>query len=407
MTSSEIPQQTSGRIMVVDDNPDNLKLLEGMLRQSGYEVRSFPLGRLALASALQAPPDLILLDVNMPEMNGYEVCQRLKSSDELSGIPVLFISALDQTRDKLEGFRAGARDYISKPFHFDEVNARVETHLRLRRAQVAEQQLLERTLNGAIQALMEVVHSAFPELKARSGAIQSYAHCIADKLSLKEPWLFDLAGMLSLIGCIALPEDVFQRAYRAEALSSHEVEMFRAHPESGARLLAHIPRLEAVAEIIRLQQSPGAGPDHIGERILYCAVELDRLVYSGMTFGQALAQLKKKRDRIEPEILDALKDYVPDAVVFHHEALTIRQLVAGMILEDDVFSEATKMLILKKGAVLSETWIERLQNFAKCQGIKEPLGVQVPGSRQAAVFKGPYRSSSLLAEMGNSKEGVR
>jgi CheY-like chemotaxis protein len=401
MTALEIPPQTNGRIMVVDDNPDNLKLLEGMLRQSGYEVRSFPLGRLALASALQAPPDLILLDVNMPEMNGYEVCQRLKSSEELSDIPVLFISALDQTRDKLEGFRAGGRDYISKPFHFEEVNARVETHLRLRRAQLAEQELLERTLNGAIQALMEVVHSAFPELKARTSAIQSYAHWMAVKLSLNDPWLFDLAGMLSLIGCIALPEEVFQRAYRAEAVSTQEEEMFRAHPESGARLLAHIPRLEPVAEMIRRQQCPGKEAEQIGERVLFCAVELDRLVYAGTAFGQALEQMKKKRDRFEPGIVDALKDYVPDAVEFHHEALLIRQLVAGMILEDDVFSESTKLLILKKGAVLSDTWIERLANFATCQGIKEPLGVQVPGSPRAAVFKGPYRPSAWSMEMGN------
>src|SRR6266404_8189553 len=117
--------------MIVDDNPANLKLLEEMLLQRGQEVRSFPLGRLALAAAARNPPDLILLDINMPEMNGYEVCERLKSTQELSGIPVIFLSALNETQDKVRAFRSGAVDYISKPFQFEEVQARVETHLQM------------------------------------------------------------------------------------------------------------------------------------------------------------------------------------------------------------------------------------------------------------------------------------
>src|ERR1017187_5202415 len=102
--------------MIVDDNPANLKLLEDMLRQDGYEVRSFPRGRLALTAAMRNPPDLILLDINMPEMNGYEVCEHLKSTEELSDIPVIFLSALNDIEDKLGAFRSGAVDFISKPF---------------------------------------------------------------------------------------------------------------------------------------------------------------------------------------------------------------------------------------------------------------------------------------------------
>src|SRR6185503_13149695 len=89
-----------GNIMIVDDNPTNLRLLEDMLRRHGYEVRAFPRGRLALAAAEQEPPELILLDINMPEMNGYEVCEQLKSSARLSGIPVIFLSALNAIKDK-------------------------------------------------------------------------------------------------------------------------------------------------------------------------------------------------------------------------------------------------------------------------------------------------------------------
>jgi two-component system sensor histidine kinase/response regulator len=132
--SRALPQND---IMIVDDNPANLKLLEDILLQQGHEVCSFPLGRLALAAAMNDPPDLILLDINMPEMNGYEVCERLKSSEALSQIPVIFLSALNEIEDKVKGFQCGAVDYISKPFQFEEVHARVETHLKLHDLQQA------------------------------------------------------------------------------------------------------------------------------------------------------------------------------------------------------------------------------------------------------------------------------
>ena len=96
-----------GNIMIVDDNPANLRLLEDMLLQKGHEVHSFPVGRLALAEAVQNPPDLILLDINMPEMNGYEVCQRLKSDERLADIPVIFLSALSEIQDKVKAFGSG------------------------------------------------------------------------------------------------------------------------------------------------------------------------------------------------------------------------------------------------------------------------------------------------------------
>jgi two-component system, sensor histidine kinase and response regulator len=120
---------TPADIMIVDDNPANLKLLENMLCQQGHEIHSFPLGRLALAAALRQRPDLILLDINMPEMNGYEVCERLKAIDSLAAIPVIFLSALNDTADKVKAFQSGGADYISKPFQFEEVHARVEAHL--------------------------------------------------------------------------------------------------------------------------------------------------------------------------------------------------------------------------------------------------------------------------------------
>jgi len=123
-------------ILVVDDAPANLQVLAGMLKDRGYKARPVPSGKLALLAARKDPPDLILLDINMPEMNGYEVCEHLKADDNLKGIPVIFISALTEQLDKVKAFAIGGVDYITKPFQMEELHARVETHLKLRRLQI-------------------------------------------------------------------------------------------------------------------------------------------------------------------------------------------------------------------------------------------------------------------------------
>ncbi len=122
-------------IMIVDDQPENLRLLGYMLRDEGYDVRPVPNGRMALRAAMTDPPDLILLDINMPDMDGYELCQRLKEDERLQKIPVLFISAMNAVDDKVRAFNAGGLDYVTKPFQFKEVSARVKTHIELRRLQ--------------------------------------------------------------------------------------------------------------------------------------------------------------------------------------------------------------------------------------------------------------------------------
>jgi phosphoserine phosphatase RsbU/P len=134
----------TGGILVVDDAAANLQVLAGMLKDRGYKARPVPSGKLALAAARRDPPDLILLDINMPEMNGYEVCECLKSDAQLRDIPVIFISALTEQLDKVKAFAIGGVDYLTKPFQMEELHARVETHLKLRRLQIELQDSNER-----------------------------------------------------------------------------------------------------------------------------------------------------------------------------------------------------------------------------------------------------------------------
>lgn len=128
-------ERQKANILVVDDKPDNLRLLSAMLVQLGYEVRKVINGQTALKTAQAAPPDLILLDIMMPDMNGYEVCQRLKASAQTCDVPVIFISALDEVLDKVKAFAVGGVDYITKPFSEEEVFARVENNLTIRMLQ--------------------------------------------------------------------------------------------------------------------------------------------------------------------------------------------------------------------------------------------------------------------------------
>jgi CheY-like chemotaxis protein len=118
---------SQGNVLIVDDTPANLRLLGGMLREAGYTARPVPSGKLALQAAIAEPPDLVLLDITMPDMDGYEVCAQLKANDRLRNIPIIFISALTDTGDKVKAFAAGGVDYVTKPFH-DRARPAVAAH---------------------------------------------------------------------------------------------------------------------------------------------------------------------------------------------------------------------------------------------------------------------------------------
>ncbi|MBF0501583.1 MAG: SpoIIE family protein phosphatase [Candidatus Riflebacteria bacterium] len=133
---TEIETSFSNDIMIVDDTPANLQLLSEILLRANYKVRPASNGELALRSAFARPPSLFLLDVRMPGMDGLELCRRIKADDRIRSVPVIFISALGEKNDKIDGFRVGGVDYITKPFYAEEVLARVNTHISLRRTQL-------------------------------------------------------------------------------------------------------------------------------------------------------------------------------------------------------------------------------------------------------------------------------
>ena len=159
-------------VLVVDDTIANLRLLDGLLRNNGFRVRPVPSGELALRAVEAAAPEIILLDMNLPDISGIEVCRRIQSRPELREIPIIFISAMSDTEDKVAAFAAGGIDYITKPFRTEEVLARVRTHLALRdmRRQISTQNL---ALEEAQQQLERRVAERTRELEEANAALQA------------------------------------------------------------------------------------------------------------------------------------------------------------------------------------------------------------------------------------------
>lgn len=168
---SESANAPRADLLIIDDTPENLNLLSAMLTNQGYKVRCVTKGSTGLRGAKAAPPDLILLDINMPGMNGCEVCQRLKVEEQTRDIPVIFISALDDVLDKVQAFAVGGVDYITKPFQVEEVLARVATHLTLRnlqrqlQAQNAQLQQQMAELQELYQLKDEFLHAISHDLR--------------------------------------------------------------------------------------------------------------------------------------------------------------------------------------------------------------------------------------------------
>jgi hypothetical protein len=220
-------------------------------------------------------------------------------------------------------------------------------------------------------------------------------------MATAEPWQYELAATLSLIGCITLPDEAFEKAYGGQDLLEEEDRMFRAHPSCGALVLSKIPRLEAVAEMIRGQQATeGTEPDQsaakLGARMLGIAVELDRRMFRGMPFTVALQELRTMPERFDPEMIEALGDYETPMVASELEQVWVHELQVSMILAEDVLSKDGRMTIVRKGATLSDTLIARIRNFRKVRGVQEPIRVQL-------LQKANVDQSSLLAQVGQEK----
>jgi putative two-component system response regulator len=262
----------STNILIVDDMHANLKLLVEMLKERGYTPRPARSGKLALQAASSNPPDLILLDITMPDMNGYEVCAQLKANKQLRDIPVIFLSALNETIDKVRAFQVGGVDFITKPFQIEEVEVRLKTHLKLRQTQQDLQKMLieqvdaHEKLYRYQQQLEEMVKDQVQEIAASQMAtifalaklaesrdddtgqhlerVQKLCLLLATRLAERSPYkplmnssIIDViyhASALHDIGKVGISDLIL---LKPERLTEDEFEVMKTHASLGAQTL--------------------------------------------------------------------------------------------------------------------------------------------------------------------------
>ena len=244
----------NANILVVDDTVQNLALLARMLKDCGYVPRPVPNGRLALMAAKSEKPDLVLLDITMPELDGYEVCRLLKQDPSLREIPVLFISALSQTSEKVKAFEVGGVDYITKPFHFEEVKARVETHLHLHRLQVGLKDQVQKQVKEITELQMGMIFGLAKLAEARDEdtgkhleRIQTLCKLIATDLYRRPnfsenvdafyPDRIFYASPLHDIGKVGIPDQILLKPGK---LTPEEFDVMKTHAGLGAQTLREV-----------------------------------------------------------------------------------------------------------------------------------------------------------------------
>jgi putative two-component system response regulator len=249
-------------VLIVDDNVTNIDLLVNTLK-TDYRLGVAKNGAKALEFAFRHKPDIILLDIMMPEMNGYEVCARLKANPATEPIPVIFITALSETVNKTKGFELGAVDYVTKPFHAAEVRARIRTHLSLEemRLQLQSQNVLleqkveqktaeiRKMLDASIRSMALMIEIRDPYTAGHQQRVAQLAVAIAEKMGLASGAVeaIRIAGILHDVGKIRIPVSILSRAGK---LLAPELEMIKIHPRVSYEILKDIPFPWPVARMV-------------------------------------------------------------------------------------------------------------------------------------------------------------
>jgi len=324
----------TGYILAVDDTPASLRLLTDLLSNEGYQVRSAINGELALRAATAQPPQLILLDVSMPGMDGFEVCRRLKLEPRLHDVPVIFVSALSEMHEKLKGFDIGGVDYVTKPFQREELLARVRTHLELHRLrhhleeEVEErtrslresERRLKRNLLETVSAVAAIVELRDPYTAGHQRRVAHIAEAIARELGLPESRIegLNLAAVVHDVGKINVPTEILSKPGH---LNEPEFSLIKQHPESGYEILKGIDFPWPIALIVRQhhERLDGSGYLHglkgdeilLEARILSVADVIEAMASHrpyrpGLGIETALEEIEKKRGTLfDAEVVDA------------------------------------------------------------------------------------------------------
>ncbi len=377
----------SEKILFVDDDTRVLRSFTRYLTPH-FNIATASSGATALEMLQSSGPfAVIVADMRMPAMNGITLLRQVRQQSPHTVRMMLTGNADLQTAVNAvnEGhiFR-----FMTKPCPIATLSQVLESGLEQYRLIMAEKELLGQTLKGSINVLTEILSMVSPAAFSRTSRVRQTVRDICCYLGLSNVWQYELAAMLSQIGCVSLPPGVLDKVFNRIALTDDEYKMYRAHPDVGKALLTRIPRLEGIAEMIRTQQAPAATPLTpkklkagqevvFGAQLLKLATDFDEQLMLDLSADEALSVLQSRTDTYNPHLLNALKILHSDDVSDSVKEVTVHKLTIGMIADEDIMAESG-LLLVTKGQEITPPVLIRLQNFAGSAGVVEPFRVRLP-----------------------------
>jgi response regulator RpfG family c-di-GMP phosphodiesterase len=376
------------KILFVDDEENILSAFRREFRKE-FEIDTATDAEEGLRTvAARGPFAVIVSDFRMPKADGNRFLAAVKKIAPDS-VRVMLTGHADVNMAMQAVNEGSVFRFLTKPCPSDTLGKVLTDAIQQYRLVTAERELLENTLRGSIKVLTELLGLVNPEAFGRCSRIRDRVRKIAEQMKLPNLWQLETAALLSQIGCVIFPEDVLKRWYRNEQLTQEESQLFTMHPEVGSGLIANIPRMEEIAEIIKYQEkhfdgtgfpleSRSGSTTPIGAKILKVALDLDVLEAAGVSPEEALRTLRERKGWYDPRILAALETILlgpRTKIEIRHIGLT--DLAVGMVLGEDLLSE-NDLVLMAKGQEVNLAMLVRLRQFAKTSGIREPFRVVVP-----------------------------
>src|SRR5256885_3529058 len=355
------------KILLVDDEPN---VLDGYRRTLGREftMETAVGGQEALALMEKAPYAVVVSDMRMPGMDGVQLLSRVKTQSP-DTIRVMLTGHADM-ETAINAINEGSIfRFLNKPTTKEMMAKTLTAALVQHRLVTAEKQLLEQTLSGALQVLTEVLSLVNPAAFSRAGRARRYIHHVVTSMKLGNPWQYEVAAMLSQLGCVTLAPETIDAVYKGDTLSPEEQAQYDSHPNVAYQLLSKIPRLEPIAWMIRHQNRAVSQSENTelpdirkGAEVLRLVLEYEQATHQGASRTEAAHTLARQNSEMGPEFFAALVALDPNAEEGQVKRCSIDELYAGMIIQQDVQTNGGSLLV-STGQEVTPTVISKLKNF--------------------------------------------
>ncbi len=379
------------KILFVDDDENLLASCERNLRK--FRLDTATGGEAGLRRIAESGPyAVVVADMQMPGMNGIQFLTAVKERSP-NTVRMMLTGNADQDTAVRVVNESNIFRFLTKPCPLDVVSKALEDARGQYRLVMAEKELLNKTLNGSTKLLTDILSMMEPESFGRAQMMREIITHVAKQFQADNDWEIHLAAMLAPLGCVTVPPEILVRYRNGNALSRVEEDVVNNLPETSARLLANIPRLGGVANIVRYQNKLFNGQGFpkdtvrgdlipLGARLLKILNDLAQLQIGGMVRAQALSEMQSRLGWYDPSLLEAVRAYYGLAQQANeHERQSISvdllDLAPGMMLHSNIETK-DGLLILSAGHQINEMTLEKIHNFERLSGIKTPIFVQAP-----------------------------